>query len=156
MIVIAVLLIALAVGVAVAVALQANEAVTVDMLGVSADTAAREVFFAGVLAAVVFGVGLWLLKASTARARRRRHEIKSLKRGRTQEVERLQAEKAELESALREQRSTPAPAATGSTDTTPAGGSSALPRDGRGQTAQSLDLTAAERRARAGSQKDQA
>ena len=165
MIVIAILLIALAAAFAVAVALQATEPVTVDMLGMSADTSTREIFFAGVLAAAVFGIGLWLLKASTARARRKRQEIKDLKRGRRTEVERLEAEKAELESALRrEQRTTP-PAASGG-GTASAGTASGADTSGRSSTGAhsvsggpegrsgSVDLTAAER-ARAGLSKDQ-
>lgn len=150
MIVIAILLIAAAVGFGAAVALQANESVSVDMLGLSADTASREIFFAGVLTAVVLGVGLWLLKTATARARRRRREVKDLKRGGRAEVERLEAEKAQLESALRQERTTPPASAQTSrarkdTAPAPAAAPAAAPSREPGGSS-SIDLTAAERK----------
>ena len=104
MLILAILLLAAAAAACVVVALQATEPVTVDLLGTTFDTSAREVFLAGAVCGLLIALSLWLLKSSTARARRRKQEVNELKRTRRTEVERLEAEKAELQSALRNER----------------------------------------------------
>ncbi|RKS75354.1 hypothetical protein CLV35_1816 [Motilibacter peucedani] len=134
MIVLALVLLVLGVGACVVVAVQATDAVTVDVLGQTIDTSAREIFAAGVVAGLLVMAGLWLLKTWSVHARRRHREMKELKRGRSSELERLQAEKAELESRLRQQERSPERAAA-----------PASQREER----RTVDLTAQERRAAA-------
>lgn len=156
MLVLAVLLIAASAAALVVIALQATEPVTVTMLGSSLETTSREVFLAGTALGLVLAVALWLLKSSSARSRRRRAEVRDLKKTRRSEVARLEAEKAELENALHERRTAPTAAPSG----TPAPTASAAPagpaapegapadhgagrhRDG----ARTVDVAAAERR----------
>jgi flagellar biosynthesis/type III secretory pathway M-ring protein FliF/YscJ len=104
MIVLALLLIIGAVLVAVGVLLNATGDATLEAFGVDISTNEGGLFIAGAATMLAFLLGLWLLAKATARARRRRSEVKNLKRSRSSEVERLQAEKAELEEEVRRER----------------------------------------------------
>lgn len=101
MVVLALVLLVVAGVFAAAVLIEATDSVSPEVWGVSTDTTARGIFAAGAVTMLVFLIGLWLLKRSLARARRLRGEVKSLKRGRNEDVARLQDEKAQLEAALR-------------------------------------------------------
>lgn len=104
MVLLALLLLGLGIAACVIVAIQVTDPITLSLLGTSIDTSAREIFFAGAITGAVMAAALWLLKSSTTRAHRRRQEMKDLRRHRRTEVERLEAEKAELQTALEDQR----------------------------------------------------
>jgi len=106
MLVLALILLVVSVGATVAVLARASEPVTVSMFGSSTNTTVREVFIAGVIAGLVFAVSLWLFSRSAKRSRRRRRELAEAKRGRRSEIQRLEAEKADLESRLHETQRT--------------------------------------------------
>ena len=105
MIVLALLLIVGAALVAVGVLLNATGDATLEAFGVDVSTNEGGLFIAGAATMLAFLLGLWLLAKATQRARRRRSEVKNLKRSRSSEVERLQAEKAQLEEEVRRERS---------------------------------------------------
>src|SRR3712207_1273574 len=118
MIVLALLLIVGAVLVAVGVLLNATGDATLEAFGVDVSTNEGGLFIAGAATMLAFLLGLWLLAKAMQRGRRRRSEVKNLKRSRSSEVERLQAEKAELEEAVRRERSAHAgPDRSGATGT---------------------------------------
>ncbi len=118
MIVIALLLIALAVVVAVGMLQDATEAATVEVWGLTWATTSLGLFLLGAAMMLALALGVWLLLGSLKRARSRRTKRREAERNRRDEVQRLAAEKAELEQRLqsghrREDESTPGSRTTG-------------------------------------------
>ena len=104
MLIIGLLLIAAALLVGSAILLDATERQTVEVFGVSVDTTDAGVFVAGAVTMLTLLIGVWITQLALARARRRRAEMKSLKRDRTESVSRLEEEKAELAAQLERER----------------------------------------------------
>jgi membrane protein implicated in regulation of membrane protease activity len=80
MVIVALLLIALAVVFAVLVISGSSPSLTLDLRAFKVDTSLIGVYISGILTIVVAAVGLWLLRAGLRRSRRRRSEVKQLRR----------------------------------------------------------------------------
>jgi len=113
MVALALLLLIVSVGATVLMLFRASEPVTVSMFGNSVSTSAREVFIAGVIAGLLFALALWLLSRSARRKARKHRERSEAERTRRTELQRLEAEKAELESRLHDTRRAAASERTG-------------------------------------------
>lgn len=155
MVVIALLLIIVGAGVAVSVLLENTDSTTLTLFGADISATYAAIFLVGAGCMLAILLGTWLLQLGFARSRRRRREVKSLKRSRSTEADgleqertRLAQDKADLEERLAGERSqAPTAAATpGSTSATRVGD---VVDDGR-NTEHQVDLTAAERRERSG------
>ncbi len=94
------LLILLALVLGGAILADATEAETIEVFGVSVDTTGAGVFVAGAVTMLSLLIGLWMVRLAMARSRRRRAEVKSLKRDRNESLSRLEQEKAELAAQL--------------------------------------------------------
>lgn len=80
MVVLALLLIAAALAFGTGVLLGADRATTLDLFGVQVLASENGLFLLGAATMLVLLVGLWLLRAALRRARRRRAEVKELRR----------------------------------------------------------------------------
>jgi type VI protein secretion system component VasK len=106
----ALLLLIVSVGATVLVLARASEPVTVSMFGNSVSTTAREIFVAGIIAGLLFAIALWLFSRSARRKARKHRERSETERARRTELQRLEAEKAALESRLHDtQRASSSP-----------------------------------------------
>jgi hypothetical protein len=104
MLLIGLLLILLALVVGGAILADATEAETIEVFGVSVDTTGAGVFVAGAVTMLSLLIGLWMVRLAMARSRRRRAEVKSLKRDRNESLSRLEQEKADLAAQLERER----------------------------------------------------
>lgn len=113
MVALALLLLIISVGATVLVLFRASEPVTVSMFGNSVSTTAREIFVAGIIAGLLFALALWLFSRSARRKARKHRQRSESERARRTEVERLEAEKAALESRLHDTQRSAASAPNG-------------------------------------------
>lgn len=144
MVIIALLLIAAGAAVAASMIIENTAQNHITLFGQGVDTSATMIFLLGAAAMLAVLLGVWLLQRGAARSRRRRREVKTLKRSRREEVgaleqerARLASEKADLESKLAREHE----ARIAESETTAATGATAAPIDRR-----EVDLTEAERR----------
>jgi hypothetical protein len=104
MLLIGLLLILLAVIVGSAILIDATEAQTIEVFGISVSTTGAGVFVAGAVTMLALLVGVWMARLAMARSRRRRAEVKNLKRDRSESLTRLEEEKAALAAELERER----------------------------------------------------
>ncbi len=124
MLIVGLLLIIAAAALTVGLVVDGGETATPEVLGVSWTTNVAGVFFAGVATAFVFLLGVWLMKHTAARARKRRMERKETKhrqqdsvRGLEEERSALRSENEKMAEELAKRRSAAeSAAATGSRD----------------------------------------
>ena len=104
MVILALLLILLAAVLAVGIIVDGTEPARLEVFGLSASTTGAGIYIAGLATMLAFLLGVWMLQASLARARRKRREVKSLRHTREEEVSRLEQEKAELAARLEREK----------------------------------------------------
>jgi cell division protein FtsB len=73
-----------------------SEAAKVEILGTTVDTTMAGVFFSGAATMLVFLVGLWMLRSSMGRSRRKRAERKETRRKQRESVAKLEQERVQL------------------------------------------------------------
>ena len=122
MLILGLLLVIIAVALTVGAVYDGGEPAVVELLGYDLSTTVAGVFFVGMATTAVLLLGLWLMRSSFGRARRRREERKEAKLRQRESVSRLEQERAELRAEnerlaqkLERERATSAGAATGAT-----------------------------------------
>jgi hypothetical protein len=73
-----------------------SEAAKVEILGTTVDTTMAGVFFSGAATMLVFLVGVWMLRSSMGRSRRKRTERKETRRKQRESVAKLEQERVQL------------------------------------------------------------
>ena len=96
MLVLGLLLILVAVALIVGAVYDGAEPATMEAFGASVDTTTAAVFFTGVATTLLLVLGLWLLKAATARSRKQRTDRKAQRARQRESVARLEQERNEL------------------------------------------------------------
>jgi hypothetical protein len=142
MIVIGLVLMAAGVALTVAMLTQNTGPTTLDIFGMKVDGTQAGLFIAGAAAMLAFLIGFYLVRLAVARGHRRRTEVRTLRRERHDESQKVQAERARLEQErlrLAEEKARLASAAGTGDQPTRAGGSTAY--------GDRVDLTGRERRA---------
>ncbi len=118
MLLIGLLLIVAAVVMGSAVVLDANESTSLGTLGGTWDTTNAGVFLAGAATMLTLLLGVWLLQLGLSRSRRRRREVKGLKRE-NKSLAQVEEEKAALAAELEQERARRVPTSGGSRAASP-------------------------------------
>jgi hypothetical protein len=139
MLVIGLLLVLIAIALIVGAVYDGAEPATMEAFGSELDTTVAGVFFTGVGTTLLLFLGLWMLKAATARSRKQRADRKAQRMRHRESVARLEQERNELRAEnerLAKAAARPSSGATGPASTTAHGGT-ADPTAGR----EPVDLT---------------
>lgn len=105
MVVLGLLLVLLAGGATTAALVENTKPTSMDILGVTiSNLSIGGIFLAGVVTALIFALGLFLMLGGAARARRRRQKNKSVVKDSRREAASLAAEKERLERELEQER----------------------------------------------------
>jgi hypothetical protein len=129
MLVIGLLLVLIAIAFIVGAVYDGAEPATMEAFGSELDTTVAGVFFTGVGTTLLLFLGMWLLKAATARSRKQRADRKAQRVRHRESVARLEQERNELRAENERLAAAASRPATGGTATTPPAATPAPRRD---------------------------